>query len=250
MYRKRSDRPVNNRLACHYDEAHVGIIQIMSQKISSLFAPVITSLLLFFPGSVRAEFVCSSDISYRWVRSDSAVEQQERTSSKDDKAEAPTAVPVTPPPAAAASQVRYATVERGGGDEAAAKTSLGIELSRQKARASERCKREHESFGECLATKMSVKGSVLNSLSFSARAQLEKALTEECQLQQGRCLGVDSSEPVCREVVKADKAEKGAPAVEVKSGDESKKPEEAAKGAEPAAAAKSDSKSKTTAAKK
>lgn len=226
----------------------------MSQKISSLFAPVITSLLLFFPGVVSAEFICSSDISYRWVRSESAADQGEQTSSKDDKAQAPTSVPVTPAPEAAPShQVRYATVERGGGDEAAAKTSLGMELSRQKARASERCKREHESFGECLATKMSVKGSVLNSLSFSARAQLEKALTDECQLQQGRCLGVDSSEPVCREVATTNKAEKAGPAVDVKSGTDSKKPEESAKGAEPAAAkgdAKGAPKSKAAGAKK
>jgi outer membrane biosynthesis protein TonB len=77
---------------------------------------------------------------------------------------------------------------------------LLVEVNRQKARASEGCKREHESFGECLATKLSAKASVLNSLSFSARTQLEKALTTECQAQQGTCLGVEATDPVCRDV--------------------------------------------------
>jgi hypothetical protein len=37
-------------------------------------------------------------------------------------------------------------------------------------------------------------------LSFSARAQAEKALMEECQMQQGRCLAVDASVATCKEL--------------------------------------------------
>jgi hypothetical protein len=121
---------------------------------------------------------------------------------------------------------------------------LNIELGRQKARASERCKRDHESFGECLATKLSVKGAVLNSLSFAARTRLEKALTEECQVQQGTCLAVESSEPVCREVAKVEKS--AGPAVEVSPAPDAKKTDEAAKTAEtPAPEAKGDAKGST-----
>lgn len=179
------------------------------------------------PRIAVAEFVCSSEITYSWQRQESG----------DDSATAePAAAPVSPPapakgPGAKGGQVpptpspsplppppdtpspvkvRVASVERAGVDEAAAKAALLVELNRQKARASERCKKEHESFGECLATKLSAKASVLNSLSFSTRAQLEKALTNECQTQQGLCLGVDASEPVCREVSAAGATAAGA----------------------------------------
>jgi hypothetical protein len=99
--------------------------------------------------------------------------------------------------------VRFSGIERVGKDEAEAKRILESEVSRQKVRASEICLRDHEAFGACVATKLSTKSSVLNSLSFSTRAELEKALTEECQGQQGRCLGVEVSDAVCRELVSA-----------------------------------------------
>jgi hypothetical protein len=50
---------------------------------------------------------------------------------------------------------------------------------------------------------MRSQANVLNSLSFSTRAELEKALTEECRQQEGTCLGVEVSEPKCREIVVA-----------------------------------------------
>jgi hypothetical protein len=92
-------------------------------------------------------------------------------------------------------------LERGGSDEATARTALQMETDRQRIRASEACKRDHEAFGTCVALKMSSQANVLNSLSFSARSELEKALAEECRQQEGTCLGVDVSEPKCREVV-------------------------------------------------
>lgn len=215
----------------------------MKQKSSFLFNLVITGVLGLFASPVRADFICSAEIAYKWERRGIEAREDDAIPSKDNKNGLATPpVSVTPEPAQAPSQVRYATVERGGNDEVTARTLLGVELGRQKARASDRCKREHESFGECLATKLSVKGSVLNSLSFAARTQLERALTEECQGQQGTCLSVESTEPVCREVVKVEKSGKG-PAVEVSSGADAKKSEgSAAKGAEPAAAGKSDAK--------
>ncbi len=172
------------------------------------------------PRVAAAEFVCSSEIVYSWQRQDSGDDSATAAPVETSAPRAPikgpagkgSPVPPTPspsletPPSSATPslvQVRVASVERAGRDEAAAKTALLVEVNRQKARASERCKQEHESFGECLATKLSAKASVLNSLSFSTRAQLEKALTNECQTQQGLCLGVESSEPVCREIAAA-----------------------------------------------
>jgi hypothetical protein len=53
---------------------------------------------------------------------------------------------------------------------------------------------------------MSAQASVLNSLSFSGRSELEKALTEECRHQEGSCTGVEVAEPKCAEVVAAQPA--------------------------------------------
>jgi len=41
----------------------------------------------------------------------------------------------------------------------------------------------------------------LNSLGFSARSELEKALSDECRQQEGTCLGVEVGEVRCTEVV-------------------------------------------------
>jgi hypothetical protein len=97
--------------------------------------------------------------------------------------------------------VKFSIVERRGSDQPSAKSALLVEVQRQKLRAAERCKRAHESFGECVTTKLSIKSSTLNSLSFSARSQAEKALMDECKIQQGRCLAVEASQPNCREVI-------------------------------------------------
>ena len=183
-----------------------------------------------------AEFVCSAEISYNWQRQESGADSASAAPAGAPEPPAPVKAPAgkgspvpptpspspLPPPPATPSlvKVRVASVERAGIDEAAAKTALAVEVNRQKSRASERCKHDHESFGECLATKLSAKAAVLNSLSFSTRAQLEKALTTECETQQGVCLGVDASEPVCRET--------GAPAAAAAQGKD-KAPDAAAK---------------------
>lgn len=102
-------------------------------------------------------------------------------------------------------------LERGGIDESGARTALQMEVDRQRIRASEACKREHEAFGTCVALKMSSQSTVLNSLSFSARSELEKALADECRHQEGTCLGVEVSEPKCREIVAAQASASPAP---------------------------------------
>jgi hypothetical protein len=110
-------------------------------------------------------------------------------------------------------------IERGGADEAAAKTAVQVEADRQRVRASESCKRDHESFGTCVALKMNLQSSVLNSLGFSARAELEKALSEECRQQQGTCISVEVTEPKCHEVGEAKAAGTAAPAAGDKKAD-------------------------------
>jgi hypothetical protein len=63
----------------------------------------------------------------------------------------------------------------------------------------------------------------LNSLSFNARADLEKALAEECRQQEGTCFGVDASEPKCREIVEAKPTQPPAAAADKKADPKKKK---------------------------
>jgi len=186
---------------------------------------------------LAAEVTCSTEVSYSWTPSNTSSNAEgEQEGSPAPAAESkarPVDVKGSPAPSGtatgtAASQqspaptagetgalatdspvaepkplhkpriVLFARVERSGDSEENARNSLEFEVERQKARAADRCKRAHESVGECLTTKLSGKASTLNSLSFSARAQAEKALVEECKVQEGRCLSVDTSKAICR----------------------------------------------------
>lgn len=153
---------------------------------------------------------CTSEVFYSWIRTLDDTEGASTTvaptragaqAASTGTAASPEAA--SPPPVAPskALAVKFMVVARKGANEESAKAGLQTELQRQKNRAAERCKRAHESTGDCLTTKLSAKSSTLNSLSFSARSQAEKALVEECQMQQGRCLAVDASAPTCRDVV-------------------------------------------------
>ena len=174
---------------------------------------------------VSAEFRCASEISYKWVKT--ATEPRPLHG-----AAAPVAVPgqtpvtTQPPPPKPTPEptvVRLMGLERAGVDENTAKVSLQMEVDRQRIRASEACKRDHESYGTCMALKMSARSTILNSLSFNARADLEKALAEECKQQEGTCLGVDVTEPKCREIVEAKPTEPAAAAADKKADAKKKK---------------------------
>lgn len=177
------------------------------------FFSVLSSL--FLSNLATAEVACVVEVSYRWVREQTPAAGSEipaagQPKPKDTKAGAAApaagtagAVTTTEPPKAARpgeQQVRVASVERRGKDERAAKAGLLVEVNRQKSRAHERCKRDHESFGDCVSTKLSAKSATIQSLGFSARAKVEEALIEECRLQQGQCVSIDASEPVCRDL--------------------------------------------------
>ncbi len=158
---------------------------------------------------MTAEFRCSADISYKWVKTPAAEVSRPEAPRGTSVGSTPTSVPAPPTPEPAI--VRLLGIERAGVDEATARGTLQMEADRQRIRASEACKREHESFGTCVALKMSSRSTVLNSLSFSARAELEKALAEECRHQEGTCVGVEVSEPKCREIVAAQPSPSPAP---------------------------------------
>lgn len=143
------------------------------------------------PKLAFGDVACSSDISYSWAKGEPATggEAKDRDGAQGNST--------------AGERLNFISIERRGVDEGAAKGALLVEVNRQKARAYDRCKRDHESFGDCVATKMASKGATLNSLSFSSRTRVEQALIVECQGQQGRCGAIESSEPVCREIKSA-----------------------------------------------
>lgn len=170
----------------------------------------LTIVLVFITGSARADFICSSELAYKWVRT----KREVSSAIKDAKAPPAEAEKVEP------SVVKLMAAERSGVDEAAAKDALQAEVSRQRGRVSALCKREHEAFGDCVAGKLANKSSLLNSLGFSARDEVEKGLISECKEQSGTCLAVEVSEPKCREVVVAKPAES---AGDAKKGDAKKK---------------------------
>ncbi len=185
----------------------MSIIQIMYQKVLSirkffleLLVPALSGLVAF-AGPAYAEVACLAEVSYRWVKEGAIAAEAAPAGAGNKAKEAPKDAPKAEPANDAASneqRVRYATIERSGKDEGAVRAGLLIEVNRQKARAHERCKRDHESFGDCVSTKLAAKASTLNSLTFSARSKVEEALIQECQAQQGRCVAIDSGEPTCR----------------------------------------------------
>lgn len=169
--------------------------------------------------SCFAEALCRADVSYSWSRSQApngperSVEA--RQGSENATADGGQASLIT---------VHFTSIERRGRDEKTARLLLDGDIQRQKARASNHCKRAHEAFGECVATKLSVKGTLLNSLSFSARAQVESALVDECRVQQGVCGSVSSSEVVCRDVAKPSEQATESKGEEATSENSSEKP--------------------------
>lgn len=164
---------------------------------------------LFWGNAACGEVRCSTEISYKWQKQvDEVAQGPDQVGGKAGSATPPASVTKAPPEP---STVRMMSLERSGADEAAAKAALQVEVERQRIRATEACKREHESGGTCVAMKLSARASILNSLSFGARSELEKALAAECRQQQGTCLSVDALDPKCVEIAGAKPAESPTP---------------------------------------
>ena len=152
-----------------------------------------------------AEYRCNAEISYKWVKRVAEVPTPAAVARGvgHNQTPSPSLTPEPPKPTPEPAIVRLMGLERSGTDEASAKATLQMDIERQRIRASEACKRDHEGYGTCVALKLGANASTLNSLGFGARAELEKALNEECKQQEGTCLGVDVTEPKCREIVES-----------------------------------------------
>ena len=168
-------------------------------RFCSLF---LITLAVASPG--HAEFSCSAEISYSWLRT-------EEPSSPSKGGATPSA---SPAPAASPTEqlsVYVATVSANGGTEELAKAALAEPITKGKAVGLTRCKDEHENQARCVALKYTSMAQVLNSLGFTARKELEKTISSDCHRSTGHCISTTASEPICRTIVAAEpKAEEAA----------------------------------------
>lgn len=125
--------------------------------------------MLFLPALVHAEFVCQSEVNYKW---------------KSETAEAE-------------YEIFWTSLERNGADEKGSLSSLANAIAREKQKARKDCKKEHENLTGCIASKFDSMLSVFPKLSFSARKSLEEAITSDCTAQQGKCTEVTSTKAEC-----------------------------------------------------
>jgi hypothetical protein len=125
-------------------------------------------ILIIHCNSLYAEFICSSEVKYRWRKG-----QEEEI------------------------VAMWAKIERGATTEVESKTALNKATERERIKAEEYCKREHEDVSGCIATKLNSLQPTLSGLTFSARKKLEESLIDDCQRKQGSCIKVEIAEATC-----------------------------------------------------
>ncbi len=153
-----------------------------------MFKFVVSALIFcLFLNDAKAEFECFATVSYKWRKKP----QEKAASEKVPEGAAPAADQV----------VDLARISGDGADESAAKSKLNQLLPEARTKASEACKKSHESKAECLAAKYSSMSSTLNTLRFDSRKSLEDAIANDCEAQSGACLDVAVSEIQCAEKV-------------------------------------------------
>lgn len=166
------------------------------------FVCLLFALNLIPVSNSNADFVCSAEVSYKWAKDDISKGAKETSTTAEEAA-----ATATKQPGASvedgATAVHVAFIERIGADEATAKAQLQVDATRLKMRATEACQRSHENLAACVGTKLGAQGATLNGLSFSARKELERAITKDCEELKGRCTGVIVTDPVCKERVAA-----------------------------------------------
>lgn len=137
-------------------------------------------LLLIFSGlsihEAFAEFSCRAGLHYSWKKQ-----------GEED-----------------ALKVEWPALEIVSESEVEAKAKLEERLIKEKAKALEACRAEHENLSGCVAAKFSVMASVMQRLAFSARKSLEKAINADCSSRQGSCIKVESEEIKCTDLTPAD----------------------------------------------
>lgn len=161
-------------------------------------------ITILIPNVCFAEFICRSEIQYRWKRDSELASKASSTST----------------PAAEGEQkveenkdatVFWAVIEVKGATEEEAKAAVNKQSFSERASADRACIAQHENLAGCISSKYSSLSSTLSTLSFGARKDMEVAISNDCKSQQGKCLGSTLSEIKCSEIVApVEKAEEGA----------------------------------------
>ena len=139
-----------------------------------------TLMYCFIPVLCFAEYNCRLDITYKWKPGE---EDKEQT-------------------------VDFSQLAKSADTEEEAKTQLERLVIREKAKAAEKCKRDHQNLSGCVASKFSMMASVHRRLPFSARKSLEKAIEDDCKALQGTCLEAASTDPKCVNLAEEGEEEK------------------------------------------
>jgi len=161
---------------------------VLAETAPTSVAPVATPV---------AQSSCRTEVSYKWNRASKDGKDEERV-------------------------VFFSIIEQRGETIEIAKTRLAETVAREKGRAYERCRQEHQNMSGCVATRFGSNASVAINLGFAARKALEQAIDSDCSAVQGVCGAVSASEPECREPPKPVEEAVAAPA-EAKKGDAKKK---------------------------
>ena len=118
---------------------------------------------LLLPFNAFSDFVCSSDVSYKWQKSE--VKDQKKDEKKEEKKEEKED-----------TTIHWSTLEQGGSDEAAAKDALSKYVVREQKKASETCKILHENLSGCITAKFASSKAELQAMDFGARKTLQEAI--------------------------------------------------------------------------
>ena len=163
----------------------------MTQK--RLFSPLF--LVASLPILAQAEFNCLSEISFKVQGSGQAVATTPDTSKGQVPPKNEALIP------GPERNVFFSTIEDKGDTEDLAKEKLQRKIPQEKERALKFCSSNYENLAGCLASKYASMDSVISTLDFKARTELQKAIAGDCKAQSGRCLDATASEAKCKEIV-------------------------------------------------
>ncbi|MCB0335546.1 MAG: hypothetical protein KDD62_04550 [Bdellovibrionales bacterium] len=138
---------------------------------------------------VYADHICSVEVSYTWQKK-MQEEEAEESSKKKKKQNIEESKP---------KKVLFKKLSVTGKDEPLAKQKAKDKGKEELSAADLQCNKLHEDLAGCMAAKFHASRSVLQTLSFKARKDLEDAIVEGCKGQEGVCGISELSEPRCRE---------------------------------------------------
>ena len=125
---------------------------------------LLLTILCFIPQSLLAEFICTADVGYNWER---VTDQKKNTKEK--------------------LQTIVEQLVASGETEEIARERAQITAPPLLRKVEQTCLEDHQDIATCISTKLSRITSVLATLSFNARRNLEDGIKADCDKQQGEC---------------------------------------------------------------